>query len=140
MNVYSCKNALTKNMSHKILLIENDEKLVEVLREILEQAGHELLVYPETYDIRPIVSEYNPDLVLLDFLLPGINGGELCSQLKRMDKYQHIPVIIMSAFPRVMLSLGDYGCNAFIPKPFELNNLLEQIEGCIHQPDRSFLA
>lgn len=127
-------------MSYKILLIENDEKLVEVLREILENAGHQLHVLPETYDIRPIVTEFKPDLVLLDFLLPGINGGELCSQLKRMEQYQHIPVIIMSAFPRVMLSLGDYGCNAFIAKPFDLNNLLEQIEECIHEPDRSFLA
>lgn len=127
-------------MSYKILVIENDEKLVDVIREILEQAGHQIRVLPETYDIRPIVAEYQPDLVLLDFLLPGINGGELCSQLKRMEKYQQIPVIIMSAFPRVMLSLGDYGCNAFIPKPFELNALLEQIEDCIHEPDRSFLA
>lgn len=44
----------------------------------------------------------------------------------------HIPAILISAFPRVLLSLGDYGCNAFIPKPFELLDLVEQINTCIH--------
>jgi DNA-binding response OmpR family regulator len=45
-----------------------------------------------------------------------------------------IPVIIFSAFPKVLLSLGDYGCDAFIAKPFDLDNLLFHIEKCLEKP------
>lgn len=126
---------VTKN----ILIIENDERLVEILSEFLPEYGYNLKFLPQVYDIRPEVKKFKADLVLLDFLLPGVNGGELCLQIKRNEQTRTIPVIIFSAFPKVMLSLGDYGCNAFISKPFELEELLKQIDACMSEPERIYL-
>lgn len=126
-------------MAKNILIIENDEKLVEILNEFLPENGYNVKVLPQVYDIRPLVKQHKPDLVLLDFLLPGVNGGELCLQIKRSEQLSAIPVIIFSAFPKVMLSLSDYGCNAFISKPFNLSKLVEQIDACVADPERIYL-
>jgi DNA-binding response OmpR family regulator len=112
----------------KILIIENDEDLCAILAELFLQAGFVYKIYSETVDIIPLVKEFDPDLVLLDYLLPLINGGELCCQIKRNKIIHNLPVIIYSAFSRVLLSLGDYGCNAFVAKPFDLNYLLKKID------------
>lgn len=126
-------------VAKNILIIENDEKLVEILSEFFSEYEYNLKFVPQAHDIRPLVKEFKADLVLLDFLLPGLNGGELCLQIKRSEELKNIPVIIYSSFPKVMLSLGDYGCNAFVPKPFNLEDLMLQMEACMNEPERSYL-
>lgn len=60
-------------------------------------------------------------------MLNGINGGELCHQIKSSGQNGGLPVMIFSAYPRVIQSLGFYGCNAFMPKPFDLSLLVAQV-------------
>ncbi|MES2457944.1 MAG: response regulator [Bacteroidota bacterium] len=122
----------------KILIIENDESLLDVMRQLFEEEGYEVLDFRTVDDIFLRVAEFDPDVVLLDYLLPGINGGELCAQLKRDETTSHIPVVICSAYPQVLLSLGSYGCNAFIAKPFDLADMLQQVENCRLNPDQVF--
>jgi len=112
----------------RLLMIEDDESLVELLKELFAQAGYEYTVLTNTDDILPVMADKKPDIVLLDYLLPHINGGELCSQVKNDRNYCNTPVIIFSAFPKVLMSLGTYGCDAFIEKPFDLNYLTRKIE------------
>lgn len=83
--------------------------------------------------------DFKPDLVLLDYLLPGINGGELCGQIKRHQAFSKIPVIIYSAYPKVLTSLGDYGCDLFLPKPFDLDELAKHIETLLLKKEHSTL-
>ena len=122
----------------RILIIDNDESVLEVLQEIFKNDGYETDCYGQVEDIFKLVDDFKPDLVLLDYILPGINGGELCAQLKKDPVTMHIPVVICSAYPQVMLSLGSYGCNAFISKPFELQDIIMQVEDCIKNPDKVF--
>jgi CheY-like chemotaxis protein len=65
---------------------------------------------------------------MLDFLLHGVNGGELCHQLKTNINTMHLPVIIISGYPRVLESLGNYGCDNFLAKPFSINQLLRAVD------------
>lgn len=81
----------------------------------------------ELEDILPLAREYQPDLVLLDYILPNTNGGKLCSQLKSEADTLDIPVIIYSAAPPAFLSLDDNGCDFFIPKPFDIDYLIQRI-------------
>lgn len=111
-----------------ILLVEDDESLTEILTELFNDAGYEVRCMKESEDILPLIDQFRPDLVLLDYVLPKVNGGELCSQIKKHRDFCSIPVIIYSAFSRVLLSLGDYGCDVFMEKPFDLNELLRKIE------------
>jgi len=114
--------------ARKILVIEDDPSLSEILEDFLTDSGYEVHVFNEVLDIHPLINKYHPDLVILDYLLPVVNGGELCSQIKRNQLTCGLPVIMLSAYQKVLLSIGDYGCDAFISKPFDLNNLLGKIE------------
>lgn len=125
------------NRERKILVIEDDQALSELLEDIFSDSGYEVRICHKTDNILPIAEEFLPDLVLTDYLLPLINGGELCSQIKRNPKTAHIPVIIFSAYSKVLHSLGDYGCDAVISKPFDLDKLLKQVDYCINKSSLS---
>lgn len=114
-------------MQKKVLVIDNDNAILDVMVEALNYEGFEVTAVTGTENIIALVNEARPDVVIIDYLLDGINGGELCHQIKSSEKNGGLPVIIFSAYPRVLQSLGDYGCNAFIPKPFDLSLLVGQI-------------
>jgi DNA-binding response OmpR family regulator len=84
-----------------------------------------------TDSITSSVAENRPDLVILDFLLPGVNGGEHCMELKAHPELSNIPVILMSGFPRFPESFGDFGSDGFIEKPFNVNTILHLVECCL---------
>lgn len=120
-------------MKRKILIIDDDHAVLEILNEWLSQDGFQVKAIPETDDILDVVNEFNPDVILLDFLLKGTNGGELCYQIKSTYNYKLLPVIIFSAFPGGVLPLERYQCDLFIQKPFDLNILERQINELICQ-------
>jgi DNA-binding response OmpR family regulator len=112
----------------KILLVENDAETAQFVEMMLKKAGYKCLVKPETMDIIALVNEYQPNLVILDYVLPEINGGEICSTIKNDNNCCHLPVIIYSSYPKSFLSLRQYQCDAFIPKPFDVEKLMAKIE------------
>jgi CheY-like chemotaxis protein len=112
----------------RILIVENDPDIRDVLSLLFTDVGYVFEIHEDLEEIIPAVQAFHPDLILLDYMLSKVNGGELCGQVKRNPDFSQIPVILYSAFPKVFLSLGDYGCDLFIPKPFDLNNLITQIE------------
>lgn len=117
----------------KILVIDNDEAVLDVLNEALSYDDFEVKTTPNADDIFRILDEFKPDLLLIDYILSGINGGEICHQVKSQPQTSNLPVIIISAYPRVLLSLGTYGCDKFVAKPFDLYDLTAQIKSCISQ-------
>ena len=108
----------------KILIIDDDADLLELLQDFLQGNGFEVKTNKCSGGVFETITQYRPALIILDYLLGGVNGGELCHQIKTTT---HIPVILYSAYSRVLLSLGTYGCDQFIPKPFDLDFLLESV-------------
>lgn len=115
----------------KLLVVENDMALADMLSELFIFCGFDCIIYHDAEEILPLIETHQPDLVLLDFLLSIVNGGELCSQIKKNRSTSKLPVILYSAFPKVLMSLGDYGCDLFISKPFDLDYLIEQIKSLL---------
>lgn len=115
----------------KILVIENDTSIADVMKELLADEDYNYVIYDDAVEIQPLILEHQPDLILLDYLLDNTNGGELCSQVKKAPETAHIPVIIYSAAPKVLQSLGYYGCDLFVAKPFDLEYLTEQIKALL---------
>jgi CheY-like chemotaxis protein len=115
-------------MSKNILIVDDQSDILDVLKEVLEMEGYTVTALTYTEDIIKTVNEHQPDLVMLDYLLAGINGGEHCHFLKTDPMTSHIPVIMMSGYPRVLESLGNYGADAFIPKPMDINKLSSTIK------------
>lgn len=112
----------------KILVMESDLRLCKMLSLCFNESGFDYRIYPGTNNIVPLVLDFQPDLVLVEYLSPLVNGGELCIQIKENKLTMHIPVVIFSAFPNDILCLGAYGHDAFIAKPFELNDLMRKID------------
>jgi len=118
-------------MSQKILIVDDDHDILDVLKDLLEGGGYEVITLDYTDSIINNITKYNPDLVMLDFLLAGVNGGELCHEIKINSKTSWLPVIMLSAFPRVLDSLGNYGSDAFIAKPFDIEVVLKKVKDCL---------
>jgi DNA-binding response OmpR family regulator len=117
----------------KVLVLDNDEDVLDVMQEALKYEGFEVKIIGDTDNIFPVIEAYRPDLIILDYILSGINGGEICHQVKANPKTADLPVIIMSAYPKVIKSLGYYGCDDFIAKPFDLDDLAERIKNLINK-------
>jgi CheY-like chemotaxis protein len=81
----------------------------------------------DTQELIAILELFSPDLIILDYALRNDNGGEVCERLKSDLRYQHIPVIIFTAYPIKPAALFQYGCDAVIEKPFDLNELTSTI-------------
>jgi len=118
-------------MPQKILIVDDDHDILSVLKDLLEHEGYEVIALDYTDSIINNITKYNPDLVMLDFLLAGVNGGELCHEIKINNKTSWLPVIMLSAFPRVLDSLGNYGSDAFIAKPFDIEVVLKKVKECL---------
>jgi len=112
----------------KVLVIEDDEQTAELVRIFLSMNGYRIQIETSSTDIAGLLEVSNPDLLIIDYLLPFMNGGELCAIVKKDMNWKHLPVIIYSAYPKVINSLGIYQCNAFLAKPFELDDLLNLVE------------
>jgi DNA-binding response OmpR family regulator len=117
-------------MSRKILIVEDDADILGVVKELLENEGYQVKGLNYTESIIKSVNEHQPDMVILDFLLPGVNGGELCFEIKSHPETAYLPVIMFSGYPRVLESLGNFGADAFIPKPFDISYLLQTVNNC----------
>jgi CheY-like chemotaxis protein len=114
-------------MQKRILILDNDEGSREVLTALFMSADFDSKAIEYTDDIIKEVNNYAPDVLLLDYILNGINGGELCHQIKTNPATSNLPVVIVSAYPKVINSLGHYGCDCFIAKPFDIDDMLQQV-------------
>ncbi|UEG52442.1 response regulator [Mucilaginibacter daejeonensis] len=113
--------------SKRILIIDNDEAVLDVLSEILTYEGYQVTGLLETPDILKEINQHEPDILIIDYILDGINGGEMCHQVKFNEATCKLPVVLMSAHSRVIRSLGDYHCDVFISKPFDLKEMTDSI-------------
>jgi CheY-like chemotaxis protein len=110
-----------------VLIIDDDQELLSVLDVMLTNEGFRVVTSEPIYDIFPLIDQHKPDLIVLDYLMTPVNGGELCHSIKKNSKTSSIPVIIFSAYDRVFKAIGDYGCNLFIPKIMEPSLLIREV-------------
>jgi two-component system phosphate regulon response regulator PhoB len=114
-------------MPKNILIIEDDDDILAVLTAVLNFNNFSVNGISQTDDIIEAVKNYSPDLVLTDYMLPGLNGGQICRLIKKNKDTAHIPVILISAYHEMAISLVNFGYDAFVPKPFDINKLVKTI-------------
>ena len=114
--------------------MDNDSRILDMMQEALSYEGFDVDTFSGTDDVVSLVKDRNPDLLIVDYILDGINGGEHCRRIKTCLSTANLPVIIFSAYPKVLQSLGYYGCNAFIAKPFDLSVLVNKVTDLIGLP------
>lgn len=114
-------------MSEKILIVDDEPDIREVLRFRLEKAGYEVVTAMDGKDCLKKVEAEKPDLIILDIMMPGMNGFQVCKLLKEKSD---IPVIMLTVLAHEKdLSKGlEKGASCFISKPFNIVDLLVEIQ------------
>lgn len=111
-------------MKKKILLAEDDEPIVEVVKIILQNEGYEVLTADRGEAVHAIVASDHPDMIILDIWLFGEDGGKIAKELKAKSQSQNIPLILMSANSETEKITRSVGANDFLLKPFNIEDLL----------------
>jgi DNA-binding response OmpR family regulator len=114
-------------MAKNILIIEDDDDILAVLTTVLNFNNFSVSGINHTDDIIGSIKDFSPDLVLTDYMLPGLNGGQICLLIKKNKETAHIPVVLISAYHEMAISLANFGYDAFVPKPFDINKLVKTI-------------
>jgi two-component system response regulator VicR len=120
-------------MSKRILVIDDDEDILEILRIIFQEEGYDV-VLSNTGNTADQIEVIHPDLILLDIRIAGSEkkGTEICAEIKEKYKGEPYPVILVSAEDDLRLLAKNCGADAFIAKPFDLNNLLMHVKEYIN--------
>jgi len=111
-------------MGHNILVVDDDEGIVEVVQIVLEGEGYVVRTATNKDDLQNIANDL-PDLILLDVLLSGDDGREICRKLKSDEATKHIPVIMLSAHSDASKVADAGGADDFLEKPFDVDVLIE---------------
>jgi DNA-binding response OmpR family regulator len=121
-------------MPKKIVYIEDDVEMTYLMKMILERKGYEIISTNNGVDGCDLVIEENPDLILLDLMMPDIDGWDVYHQLKSNVSTQSIPVVIISAKAQPIdkvLGLQVAKVNNYVSKPFKPQELIEVIESIL---------
>lgn len=114
-------------MLKRVLVLDDNQDILDVVHEALSYERFEVKGTSESANVLPLMTEINPDIVILDYRVAGLNGGELCRQIKSHPQFNNTPVIIFSAYISNERELFDYGCDAVINKPFDLVELIDKV-------------
>lgn len=114
----------------RVLVVDDDEAIVEMFTELLERDGRfEVKTAASGYDAGILTEQFRPDVVLLDFKLPDINGNAVCRTIRSNPAYEHMKVVVISgvADPDEVTELLSAGADEFIRKPFDIDAVIERV-------------
>ena len=114
----------------KILVVDDEVDLVETVRFPLEIEGYNVLVAYNGEEALNQARKENPDLILLDLMLPKLDGYKVCRLLKFDERYKHIPILMLTAKTQEkdkVIGL-ETGADEYITKPFEMDYLLKKVK------------
>ena len=122
-----------------ILVVDDDPAIREVITLALMRGGHEVLEAGNALDARQIIASQAPDLILLDWMLPGQSGFEFARALQRDTSYKQIPVIMLTARDEEedKVAALEAGADDYVAKPFSISELLARIKAVLRRTRRN---
>lgn len=121
------------NTNHTILVLDDDPDIGMMIRIMLEYRGYRVIVINRASEL-PVVIQNNPvSLVIMDMLLSGDNGTDICSAFKNDTATTDIPVIMFSAHPNARDICLAAGADQFLAKPFDMQDLYNKVDSLIRE-------
>jgi CheY-like chemotaxis protein len=111
----------------KILIFDDDTIILEVISIIFKDGGYDVEISETSHDIIQRVSDFKPDLILMDNWIPNIGGVEATNLLKNHEDFKHIPVIYVTANNDIAYLANSAKADDYIAKPFNLEDLEEKV-------------
>lgn len=124
-------------MQPKILIVDDEPNIVVPLQFLMEQNGYQTLVAQSGEEALEAISKEEPDLVLLDIMLPGIDGFEVCEIVRLKPEWRHIRIIFLTAKGRdVDIAKGMVlGADEYITKPFSNQQIIDAVTKLLSKPE-----
>ena len=114
----------------KVLLVDDDNELVELMNKVLEEDGRfEVRIASNGFDAGMMVKEYRPDLIVLDVMLPDINGKEVCHRVRSDSTLEDVRILCISGMIEEdkIQELRLSGADDFLHKPFDIEELIDRM-------------
>jgi DNA-binding response OmpR family regulator len=126
-------------MTYKVLIVDDEPNIVIALEFLMIQSGYDVGIARDGEEALTQMAALEPDLVLLDVMLPLRNGFEVCQTIRENSAWNRVKVVMLSAKGRDLeVSKGlALGADAYITKPFSTKALVEQVRSLLASPDRS---
>jgi excisionase family DNA binding protein len=118
----------------KVLLVDDDAELVELMTKVLEEDGRfEVRIASNGFDAGMMVKEYRPDLIVLDVMLPDINGKEVCHRVRADTSLEDVRILCISGMVEEdkVQELRLSGADDFLHKPFDIDELIDRMCGLL---------
>ncbi len=116
-------------MSKRILVVEDDNSIRELLVELLQSEGYEVASAVNGLEgLKCLENERNPDLILIDLMMPVMDGYSFRSEQMKHPVWSKIPVVVMSAEANAKEKMKNFNITAFLSKPVELDTILKTVE------------
>ncbi len=125
-------------MSH-ILIVEDDRDIAELVRHYVVRAGHTADVLASGADVLPRIRQKRPDLLVLDLMLPGLHGLEVCQAIRRDEATAELPIIIVTARAAEADRVAglDLGADDYVIKPFSPKELVARVAALLRRTARA---
>ena len=132
----------SKNMAIRILVVDDDPDIRDVLKLTLSEENYEVFEAADGEEALRAIKTKSPDLVLLDYKIPKIDGREVCRQVKKDLLLRHLPIVMVTAKGDIDDKVGgiDAGADDYVVKPFEPKELLARIRMIIRRTERDLEA
>ncbi len=111
-----------------VLVVDNDEDMLVIMQHTLLDEGYDPIFSPNGQNIMSIIRERHPDLVLMDINMDGLNGADLCREIKMHTDTSSIPIVIYSGNSNIKTVMIECGADDYLTKPFETGKLKEVID------------
>jgi two-component system alkaline phosphatase synthesis response regulator PhoP len=114
----------------RILVIEDEKDLAEMIKVTLEKAGYSVELAYDGQDGLQRAKNTNPSLIVLDLMIPLVDGYKVCEELKSEDQYKNIPIVVLTARDSKIEEKIGYamGADVYLAKPYEPKTLLSKIK------------
>jgi two-component system cell cycle response regulator DivK len=119
-----------------ILIVEDNEKNMKLLRDVLQFKGYRTIETETGEDGMTLAMRHKPDLILMDYQLPGIDGIEAFRRIRSASDTAHIPIVAVtaSAMPEEAKKMKEAGFDGFLTKPINVKGFIETVERFIGKP------
>ncbi len=126
-------------MTHKILIVDDEPNIVISLEFLMQQAGFELAIARDGEQALMQMAAFEPDLILLDAMLPLRDGFEVCQKIRENSRWDSVKIVMLSAKGRdAEISKGlALGADAYITKPFSTRELIALVQRLLADPAAS---
>jgi len=125
-------------MKPRILIIDDDPAIVELVAVNLEMAGYDISRAEDGVKAQALAVQLLPDLIMLDLMLPRVDGFTVCQRIRRDERTSDIPILMLTALGQTQDKVDGFnaGADDYLTKPFELEEMLARVRALLRRTDR----